>query len=292
MSKNILFSNTSWRSHLMRETAERKLADEFKEDKSNKVTSFQSTPDHEHYASEKLLFDSLLAISEKIAMEINRAYESENFIYNELLKEKSFAEDADAALQAAIEAEEQRAVTQENGIKERLDALQKFTEYKNLLLLNSLMLQGYSTIGSGVPVESAEILSGFYNMNGIFQNDASILTSLYDLSIGKAYKLNCQKLSDASLANILLFDCDGNIYPFNLELKNKIFIPDKSVTRIGLSYAEVSPLVELFGEEQVVATIANNSVTKEKLSDELLEEIENITRSVLTETSRATAAEE
>ncbi len=36
MSKNILFSDTCWRSHLMRETTERKSADELKEDKSNR----------------------------------------------------------------------------------------------------------------------------------------------------------------------------------------------------------------------------------------------------------------
>ncbi len=292
MSKNILFSNTSWRSHLMRETSERRTADEQKEDKCNKVTSFQTTPDHEHYASEKLLFDSLQTIVERIVQEINRAYESENFIYNELLKEKSFAEECDAALKAAIESEEKRASDEENAIKKSLGQLQQFVEYKNLLQLNSLIMYGYSAIGTGEAVNAVQVFAGCYNSNGELKEDASILTSIYQLPLGQAYRLNCDKLEDDSLANILLYDNEGNICPFTLELKDTIFVPDRAISRIGLSYKGTAPTVESFNLENIVATVADGTVDRSKLSTEMLEEIANIAQSVINEMKRAINSEE
>ena len=292
MSKNILFSNTSWRSHLMREASERRTADELKEDKCNKVTSFQATPDHEHYASEKLLFDSLQAIVERIAQEINRAYESENFIYNEFLKEKSFAEDCDAALQSAIESEEKRATSEENAIKKSLELLQKYAEYKNLLQLNTYIMHGYTAVGEGETVNATEISAGCYNVVGEFKDNASTLTSIYELPLGKAYRLNNNKLSGDSFANILLFDCDGNIHAFSFELKDTIFVPDRTISRIGLSYNGTPPTVESFNPENIVATVADGTVGRNKLSTELLEELDEIVRSVTNEVARAVNAEE
>ena len=276
----------------MREATERRTADELKEDKSNKVTSFQSKPDHEHYASEKLLFDSLQAIAEKIALEVNRAYESENFIYNELLKEKSFAEDADAALHEAITNEEGRAIAEESKIKSSVEVLQKFVEYKNLLLLNSLILQGYTTIGEGVLIAPKEISSGCYSVDADFRENASILTAYYELSYGTAYKIKSSKLSNSAFANIVFFDSDGNVYPYSVDLQDRIFVPDKFFSRIALSYTGQPSTVLLFEEEQVVARIADASVQMKMFSSDVVEKINDIVQSVSNEVERAKSAEE
>jgi hypothetical protein len=234
---------------------------------------------------------SLQTIVERIVQEINRAYESENFIYNELLKEKSFAEDCDAALQAAIESEEKRATSEENSIKKSLELLQNFAKYKNILQLNSLIQHGYSAIGSGEEINANEVISGYYDIDGQFKDDASILTSIYELPLGKAYSVNCPKLQVGTQANIVLFDDDGNVYPFSINLNGAIFIPDRLVSRIGLSYIGVVPVVKSFNLEQVVATVADGTVSRKKLSDELLEELDEILRSVANEVSRAMNAE-
>lgn len=141
MTKNILFSTTSWKTFLKKESDARIEADKSKEDKINKVSQFQENPDDTHYPSEKLVKEHLSFIKNELKQEQQRAITVEESLRNDLSANEKNCNEIQSSitdLEIAIETETSRAKKVEEILRNDLDEEIEATDRAGIVLQNNI----------------------------------------------------------------------------------------------------------------------------------------------------------